>query len=220
MHTAAFIVLIFLFRLLSSNRQIDGFRMLLLEILHIINNQYQITATACTRHLPGMNLRQGRILIYKSLHTPLNHGWEHGNLRFERSLEGRCKRSKIPVENRIPAIIGSLGKILHLNLVDILAFNHRTARTTWLHRNHADVALYPRENILVIASLKLIRPETVVIMMAHQSRHTDTDGILGTADNTVAALRVVFETEHQFGKNLRIHIRQLHRPYLLNHVAG
>lgn len=91
--------------------------MLLLEILHIINNQYQIAAATCTRHLPGMNLRQGRIPIYKSLHTTLNHGWEHGNLRIKRSLEGRGKRSKIPVENRIPAIIGSLGKILHLGSV-------------------------------------------------------------------------------------------------------
>ena len=44
--------------------------------------------------------------------------------------------------------------------------------------------------------------------------------LAGTADDAVAALRVVFETEHQFGKNLWIHIRQLHRPYLLNHVAG
>ena len=70
--------------------------MLLLEILHIINNQYQITATACTRHLPGMNLRQGRILIYKSLHTTLNHGWEHGNLRIKRSLEGRGKQDSSP----------------------------------------------------------------------------------------------------------------------------
>ena len=56
--------------------------------------------------------------------------------------------------------------------------------------------------------------------MSHQSRHADTDGILRTTHDTVAALRIVLETEHQLGKNLRIHVRQLHRPYLLDHVAG
>ena len=82
------------------------------------------------------------------------------------------------------------------------------------------MALHPRENLLIQTGFKLIRPETIIIIMSHQSRHADTDGILRTTHDTVAALRIVLETEHQLGKNLRIHVRQLHRPYLLDHIAG
>ena len=194
--------------------------MLFGKCLHIINNQYQIAATTSSRHLPCMNLRKDGILINEALNATLNHGWEHGYLSIKRCLEGRGKGWEILSENGIPTVIGCLGKILHLWLGNVLAFYHGTARTAWLHRNHADMTLHPGENVLVKTGLELIRPETVVIIVTHQSRHTDSYGILCPAHNTIAALRIVLETEHQLGKNLRIHIRQLHRPDLLDHIAG
>ncbi len=102
--------------------------MLLLEILHIINHQYQIAAATRTRHLPGMNLRQGRILIYKSLHTTLNHGWEHGHLCIKRSLEGRCKGRKILARIAFQQSSAALARAFTFTSCNILAFYHRTAR--------------------------------------------------------------------------------------------
>ena len=56
--------------------------------------------------------------------------------------------------------------------------------------------------------------------MSDQSRHTDTDRILRTADDAITTLRIIFKTENEFGKNLRIHVWQLHRPDFLDHIAG
>ena len=53
--------------------------------------------------------------------------------------------------------------------------------------------------------------------MTHQTGHTDTDRILGTRDDTVMTLRIVLKAEYQSGEYLRIHLRQLLRPYLLSH---
>ena len=180
--------------LLSSDCQFDSLRMLLCKRLHIINHQHEIAAATSSRHLPGMNLRKDGILINEALYAALNHGREHGNLGIEGCLEGRCKGSKIHCEDSIPAVIGCLGKVLHLWLGNVLALYHRTARTAWIHRNHADMALHPRENLLIQTGFKLIRPETIIIIMSHQSRHADTDGILRTTHDTVAALRIVLET--------------------------
>ena len=38
---------------------------------------------------------------------------------------------------------------------------------------------------------------------------------VGTRDDTVVTLRIVLKAEYQSGEHLRIHLRQLHRPYLL-----
>ena len=100
--------------LLSSDCQFDSLRMLLRKRLHIINHQHEIATATSSRHLPGMNLRKYGILINIRLYAALNHGWEQGYLGIEGCLEGRCKGCKIHCEDSIPAIIGSLGKILHL----------------------------------------------------------------------------------------------------------
>ena len=155
--------------LLSSDCQFDSLRMLLCKRLHIINHQHEIATATSSRHLPGMNLRKYGILIDIRLYAALNHGWEQGYLGIEGCLEGRCKGSKIHCEDSIPAVIGRLGKVLHLWLGNVLALYHRTARTAWIHRNHADMALHPRENLLIQTGFKLIRPETVIIIMSHQS---------------------------------------------------
>ena len=76
------------------------------------------------------------------------------------------------------------------------------------------------EGHLILRTLNLLRPEVVVIIMTHQTGHTDTDRILGTRDDTIMTLRIVLEAEYQSGEHLRIHLRQLHRPYLLNHLTG
>ena len=56
--------------------------------------------------------------------------------------------------------------------------------------------------------------------MTHQTGNTDTNRILGTRDDTIVTLRIVLKAEYQSGEHLRIHLRQLHRPYLQNHLTG
>ena len=76
------------------------------------------------------------------------------------------------------------------------------------------------EGHLIQRTLYLLRPEIVVIIMTHQSGNTDTDRILGTRDDTIVTFRIVLEAEYQSGEHLRIYLRQLHRPNLLNHLTG
>ena len=73
------------------------------------------------------------------------------------------------------------------------------------------------ESHLILRTLNLLRPEVIVIIMTYQTGNTDTDRILGTRDDAIVTLRIVLEAKYQSGEHLRIHLRQLHRPYLLNH---
>lgn len=194
--------------------------MLLTERLHVIHYQHEIATATCSRHLPSMHLRQHGILVDEALHATLNHGWEHRYLGIERSLEGGSERLEILGEDGIPTVVGCLCQCLHLWLSDVLAIHHRTTWAARLHRNHTEMALQPVEHLVIVASLKLLWPETIVVIMTAESRHTDTDAVLRTAHDAIAALRVVLKTEHELGKNLRIHVRQLHGPYLLDHIAS
>ena len=56
--------------------------------------------------------------------------------------------------------------------------------------------------------------------MTAKARYANSDGILCPADKSSSFLGIILETEHQLGQHLRIHIRQLIRPYLFYHVAG
>ncbi len=135
------------------------------ELLHVIDYQYQIATATCSWHLPSMHFRQHRILVDEALHTTLNHGWEHGYLGIKRSLEGRSKRREILARMAFQQSSAALARCLHLCLGDVLAFHHRTTWAARLHRNHADMALQPSEHLLIAASFKLLRPETVVVIM-------------------------------------------------------
>ena len=56
--------------------------------------------------------------------------------------------------------------------------------------------------------------------MTSQTWYADSDGILGTGNDAVVALRIILEAEDQTGEHLGIHLWELHRPYLLDHVTG
>ena len=78
----------------------------------------------------------------------------------------------------------------------------------------------PAQDILIVATFDFDRPIEFVVIMPHQSRHANPDGILRPADDAVTALRVVLEAENEFGEDFRIHVGQLHWPDFLDHVAG
>ena len=80
--------------------------------------------------------------------------------------------------------------------------------------------LEPAEHLLVLAGLDPVGPEAAVVPVAAEPGHADADGVLRPADEAAAALRVVLEAEHQLGQHLRVHVRQLVGPDLLDHVAG
>lgn len=56
--------------------------------------------------------------------------------------------------------------------------------------------------------------------MTSQTWYADSDGILGTGNDAVVTLRIVLEAEDQTGEHLGIHLWELHRPDLLDHVTG
>ena len=126
----------------------------------------------------------------------------------------------LPCQNRLPAGISCISQCLHLLRRDILTFHHTASRSSRFHRNHHQMVFQETESHLILRTLNLLRPEVVVIIMTHQTGNTDTDRILGTRDDTIVTLRIVLETENQSGEHLRIHLRQLHRPNLLNHLTG
>ena len=75
------------------------------------------------------------------------------------------------------------------------------------------------ESHLIIGILYLLRPEVIVIVMAAETRHTNTYGILRSRDMTVLTLGIVLKAEHKTSKHLGVHLWEFHRPYLLDHVA-
>ena len=123
-------------------------------------------------------------------------------------------------QNRLPASISCISQRLHLLRRDILTFHHTASRSSRFHRNHHQMAFQETESHLILRTLNLLRPEVVVVIMTHQTGNTDTDRILGTRDDAIVTLRIVLETENQSGEHLRIHLRQFHRPNLLNHLTG
>lgn len=76
------------------------------------------------------------------------------------------------------------------------------------------------EGHLVLRTFYLLWPEVIIVIMTHQTRNTNSYGILGTGNDAIVSLRVVLKTEYQSGEHFRIHFRELNWPDLLNHVAG
>jgi hypothetical protein len=77
----------------------------------------------------------------------------------------------------------------------------------------------PAEDVLVVTGLYLLGPETVVVVMSAKAGDTDTDGILSSADDAVGTLWVVLEAEHELCQHLRLYIRELVWPYLLDDIT-
>ena len=204
--------------------------MILCKFKTILYYQCQITTAASSRHLPCQNLLHVAIAVNHRLHTRfrfyhtvdrrIHHPREHRNLGLERCPVCCRKGIEIVRQNRLPAGISCISLRLHLLRRDILTFHHTASRSSRFHRNHHQMVFQESEGHLILRTLYLLRPEVVVIIMTHQTGHTDTDRILGTRDDTVMTLRIVLKAEYQSGKHLRIHLRQLHRPYLLNHLTG
>lgn len=82
------------------------------------------------------------------------------------------------------------------------------------------MALQPKEDVFIIAGLNLLGPETVVVIVAAKPGDADANATLCTGDNAIAPLGIVFKAEHQLGQGLRVHIGELVRPNLTNHIAG
>ena len=208
----------------------DGFVMILCKFKTVLYYQCQITAATGSRHLPCQNLLHAAVAVNHRLHTRLrfyhtvdrriHHTREHRNLGLERCPVCCSKGIKVVRQNRLPAGISCISQRLHLLRRDILTFHHTASRSSRFHRNHHQMVFQETESHLILRTLNLLRPEVVVIIMTHQTGHTDTDRILGTRDDTIVTLRIVLETENQSGEHLRIHLRQLHRPNLLNHLTG
>ena len=82
------------------------------------------------------------------------------------------------------------------------------------------MTLQPTQHRLILTRLNLLRPEPVVVIVAAQARDANPNAVLRPADNPVTPFRIVLKAEHQFGQRLRVHIGQLVRPDLADHVAG
>ena len=82
------------------------------------------------------------------------------------------------------------------------------------------MALQPKEDILIIAGLYLLGPETVVIVVAAKARDADAITVLRTGDNAITPFWIVLKAEHQLGQGLRIHIGELVGPNLTDNIAG
>ena len=55
--------------------------------------------------------------------------------------------------------------------------------------------------------------------MTRETRHTDADSVLSSADDAVAALRVILETEDEPRQHLGVHVGQAIGPHALDGVA-
>ena len=55
--------------------------------------------------------------------------------------------------------------------------------------------------------------------MSGKTRNADTDGILSTAHDAVAALGVILEAKDQTRQHLGVHVGQLYGPHALDGVA-
>lgn len=96
--------------------------MSLTECFGIIEDECQIASTTSSRHLPSQYAIHRGILVDVVLNTWLNHGWEHGNLSFERGFVGFGKGFEVELHDGFPTIVGSFGKRPYLQLCDVLAF--------------------------------------------------------------------------------------------------
>ena len=160
-----------------------------------------------------------RILVDVFLHTGLNHGWEEGDLSLERSAIGCGKGIEVGLHDGVPTLCCRCCQSFYVGLRDVLAVHHRTARATWKHRHHAEMALQPAEDALVGARLDVLGPVVGIVVVATESGHADADGVLCTADDAVRPLGIVLETEHQLGEHLGIHVGQMNRPDALDLIA-
>ena len=211
--------------------QFECFRVLLHEGFSIGDNEGEVTTTTGTGHLPGEDVVHSTVVGDGLTDVAIvqlgmadiggsDHTREHGYLGLERGFIGRCKGNKVTTHDGIPAGFGGIGKGLDLGGGDILVLNNGTAGLAGLHRYHHEVILEETESHLVIGALNLFGPEVIVIIVTAEARNANTDRVLGTRNVTVFALGIVLEAEDEAGKHLGIHLGQLYRPYLLDHLAG
>ena len=110
----------------------------------------------------------------------MDHGGEHRYLGIEGVHVGGGEAGEVTPHDGVPAGVGGVGEVLDFLLGDVLALNDRTAGTAREHRDHAEMVFEPTKDRFVAAGLDLLRPETIVVKMADEAGHADSDRVLGT----------------------------------------
>ena len=103
---------------------------------------------------------------------------------------------------------------------DVFSLDHAATRAAREHGNEAQMILKPLQQGRITGIFNLLGPVAAIIIMSSQAGHTDADGILGTADDAVAALGVVLEAKDKSCQHLGIHVGQLVGPHAPDGVAG
>ena len=123
-------------------------------------------------------------------------------------------------EYGFPAVVSRLCQCANLRFVDVLAFDDAAARAARLHRNHHQMLLQEAERHFIYRVFNLYGPEILVVIVAGKSRHANSNRVLCPGDVVILPFGIVLEAENQAGKHLGVHLRELDRPYLLNHLPG
>lgn len=211
--------------------QLKGFGMRLAERFGVVYDEGEIATAAGTGHFPCEHVGHGAVVGNGGCHIAVilfgmtnigrfNHAGKHGHLGFERSFVSRSEIGQVVGDDGLPASIGRIGKRLYLGGRNIFFFHHRTTGFAGFHGQHHQMFFQKAKRHFVVGAFYLGGPEVVVVIMSAKTRHTNTDGILGTGDMSVGTLGIIFETEHQTGQHFRIHLGKLHGPNFLYHAAS
>src|SRR5574344_672957 len=171
-------------RVSSPNLDCKTFGMFFAESGGISHDHHQIATTTGAGHFPCQNIVHGFVSVDEILHTLLNHGREHRYLCIERAVISISKIVKVLLLDAVPTILGSRSQSFHTLLCDILPFHHGAAITSWEHQKHTKMSLKPSQYVLITTAFYFVRPICSVIVMSYQPGHTNTDGILSTADRS------------------------------------
>ena len=180
--------------LFATDVEFESFGVLLHEGLGIAHDEGEVTATTSTGHLPSQDV--GKIAVASNRFSNIaisiwllaisrevggfDHAREHGSLSSEGGAIGGSEAIEVVSEDGMPAGIGGIGKSLDLVGGDIFTFDNGAAGLTGFHGHHHEVLFEEAESHLIGASLYLLGPEIIVIVVAAEAGDADSDGVLGT----------------------------------------
>ena len=180
--------------LFATDVEFESFGVLLHEGLGIAHDEGEVTATTSTGHLPSQDV--GKIAVASNRFSNIaisiwllaisrevggfDHAREHGSLSSEGGAIGGSEAIEVVSEDGMPAGIGGIGKSLDLVGGDIFTFDNGAAGLTGFHGHHHEVLFEEAESHLIGASLYLLGPEIIVIVVAAGAGDADSDGVLGT----------------------------------------
>jgi hypothetical protein len=118
------------------------------------------------------------VFVYRLLHVRRYHVGEHGNLCLESCSACLAPSGDILGKQRIPTVVGCLGKRLGTCTVNVRVGKHVVAVVAWRKWNKPQVFLYEIEHVAVLYGLDALGPIVAIVIEAVEAWHYNAYGIL------------------------------------------